>query len=122
MPLPILCIRLALLYAFVAMGLGLYMAMSKDHTLSIAHAHLAIIGWFGLFSTGMIFRNFPTLAAQGGRWVVAGLAIGTPTLALGVGLLHGGAAWAEPIAVLGSLMIFAAIGWLALAAWKTPLG
>lgn len=122
MPLPILCIRLALLYAFLAMGLGLYMAMSQDHRLSIAHAHLAIIGWFGLFSTGMIFRNFPVLAAQGGVWVVAGLGVGTPVLALGVGLLYHGAAWAEPIAIIGSLMIFAAIGWLAAIAWKTPLG
>lgn len=122
MPLPILCIRLALLYAFVAMAVGLYMAISGDHRFAVAHAHLAIIGWFGLFSTGMIFRNFAAVAAKGGRWVAMGLAIGTPLLALGVGLLHAGEAWAEPIAVIGSLMIFFAIGWLALVLWRTPLG
>ncbi len=122
MPLPLLCIRLSLTYAFIAMVIGLYMAISGDHRFAVAHAHLAIIGWFGLFSTGMIFRNFTAVAEQGGRWVMAGLAAGTPLLALGVGLLYSGAAWAEPIAVIGSLMIFAATGWLALVLWRTKLG
>lgn len=121
MPLPLLFIRTALVYAATAMLLGLIMAISKDHTMKVAHAHLAIIGWFGLFSTGMIYRNFPQLAARGGRMVYYGLAGGTALLALGVGLLYYGAAWAEPLASIGSLAVFFSIVWLAYTAIVTDL-
>lgn len=116
MPLPIFCLRMALLYAALAMALGMHMAMSKDFSLAIAHAHLAIIGWFGLISTGFVYRNFPQLAARGGWLVAIGLAVGVPLLAVGIGMGTGVAA------MVGGALVLASIVWLAIAAWITPLG
>ena len=121
MNIAILCVRLGLGYAVLAMLIGLHMAMSKDYSLSIAHAHLAIIGWFGLLSTGFLFRNFPAVSERCGKIVAAGLAMGTPLIALGVGLLAYGQNWAEPLATVGSLLVTAAVAWLAYVVSTTKL-
>jgi hypothetical protein len=57
--------RLAVLYFVVAPALGLFMAVSEDHSLFPVHAHLNLLGWVSLALTGVLYERFP--AAIGTR-------------------------------------------------------
>jgi hypothetical protein len=50
----------AVLYSLVGMGWGEHMAMSGDHNLYPAHAHLNLIGWVGM----AIYGTFYALARE----------------------------------------------------------
>lgn len=117
MPLPLLCIRFALLYAVIAMALGLHMAMTQDASMSVAHAHLAIIGWFGLLSTGVLMRTFPELGERGGKLIVWGLIIGVPVLSAGFMFASRGAALGTMLMAIGGLVLFLSVTWLATKVW-----
>ncbi|MGG7567665.1 hypothetical protein ACQ5SO_16055 [Rhodovulum sp. DZ06] len=122
MPLPALCIRLSFTYGVAAVLVGLGMAMSGNHAISVAHAHLVLIGWLGLLGTGLLLRAYPALAAGPGRWIVHLMAAGAPVQFIGIALDHSGVHAAEPLAVIGSFMVAAAIAWQALRVWTTDLG
>jgi hypothetical protein len=57
--------RLAVLYFVVATALGLFMAISENHSFFPVHAHLNLLGWVSLALTGMLYERFP--AAIGTR-------------------------------------------------------
>ncbi|MBB4195402.1 hypothetical protein GGE45_006312 [Rhizobium aethiopicum] len=44
------------------MGWGIQMAISEDHMLAPAHAHLNLVGWTTLALFGLYFRLTPTAA------------------------------------------------------------
>jgi len=56
-------LRLAVLYLVVGVGLGLYMAASKDHSMFPLHAHLNLLGWVTLALFGLFYRFVPAAAA-----------------------------------------------------------
>ena len=119
----VFCIRLAMLYAVIAMTGGLYMAISGDHTALVAHAHMAIIGWFGLLTTGFLFVHIPQLGQDRLAWlIVLMLAIGLPVMTLGVALIAYNRNWAEPLAVIGALTVYGAVVILGLRVWTTKVG
>lgn len=122
MPLPVLCIRLSFSYAVLAVLVGLFMAISGNHAISVAHAHLVLIGWLGLLGTGLLLRAYPALAAGPARWIVGGLAIGAPVQFIGIALDHSGVHAGEPFAVIGSLLVALSIAWQALRVWTVDLG
>ncbi len=43
-------------YAIVGMGLGIYMAASKDHSLFIAHAHILLLGFVVSFIYALVHK------------------------------------------------------------------
>ena len=43
-------------YAIVGMGVGLYMAASKNHALFIAHAHILLVGFVVSFIYALVHR------------------------------------------------------------------
>jgi hypothetical protein len=55
-------LRLAVLYLIAGVGLGLYMAASKDHSLFPVHAHLNLLGWVTLALFGLFYRFVPAAA------------------------------------------------------------
>lgn len=96
--------RVATILALSGMGIGLYMAASKDHSLSTAHAHLILLGWVSLFLFGLFHRLDPVRDASRAAKIQIGVsAIGAVALSLGVGLLHRGVGAGEGLAVAGSL-------------------
>ena len=94
------CLSTAILYALAAMALGIFMAISQDHTLSPAHAHLNLVGWVTVALYGFYYNAVPASATT----TLAKAQVGAATL--GVILLSPGIA----LAVLGKTEALAAIG------------
>jgi hypothetical protein len=106
----------AVVLAFAGMVWGLVMAISGDHSVMPAHAHLNLLGWVSLFLFGIFYHLHP--AVDGGRlairqvwvWIVATIA-----QAVGVGLVHSGHNSGDPIAAIASIVLLldmALFGWL----------
>jgi hypothetical protein len=101
---------MAVLCIIAGMLWGLHMAISQDHSAFPAHAHLNLLGWVSLFLFGIYYRLHPALEhdkrahMQVWSWLV-----GTVVMAIGVGLVHTGTTAAEPLAAIGSLIVFASI-------------
>lgn len=55
-------ITTALLCLIVGEGVGIYMGMAQNFTLSPAHAHLNLLGWVTLAAFGLMHRAYPGLA------------------------------------------------------------
>jgi Na+-driven multidrug efflux pump len=83
-----------------------------------AHAHLNLLGWVCLFLFGIFYHLHPALdrsrtaLVQVWVWILT-----TIILTIGVGLVHTGHPIGDPIAAVGSLIVFADMllfGWLVL--------
>jgi hypothetical protein len=102
-----LCFRAAVLLLLAGMVWGLQMAISGDHSAFPAHAHLNLLGFVALFLFGIFYRLNPTIEArrlavpQVWIWIVS-----TIIAAVGIGLAHTGHEIGDPIAAVGSLIIF----------------
>ena len=98
----------AVLFVLAGMVWGIQMAISNDHSAFPAHAHLNLVGWVSLFLIGIYYRLHPSLdrsraaLAQVGVWV-----LGTIVMVIGVGLVHTGHEAGDPVAAVGSLIVFA---------------
>jgi hypothetical protein len=98
-------LRAATIYALIGMCWGIHMAISQDHSLFPAHAHLNLLGWVSVFLYGLFFAHRPA-AADGLlpkiHLVLAhlGLIIMIP----GVALLLSGVEVGEKMAALGSIL------------------
>jgi len=107
-------IRIAVLYALLGIGIGIYMASSHDFTQRDTHAHANLLGWVSLALSGLIYHAFPSLAQH----VLAKLHfwlqnIGLPITLLGIALIYGGnTGLGEPLAGIGSTIV--ALGFIAL--------
>jgi cbb3-type cytochrome oxidase subunit 1 len=103
-----LCFRAAVLLLIAGMVWGLQMAISGDHSAFPAHAHLNLLGFVALFLFGIFYRLNPAVEArrlavpQVWIWIVS-----TIIAAIGIGLVHTGHEIGDPIAAVGSLVIFA---------------
>jgi FtsH-binding integral membrane protein len=103
-----LCFKAAMLLLLAGMLWGLQMAIVDNHTAYPAHAHLNLIGFVALFLFGIFYRLNPAAEAnwfavpQVWIWILS-----TIVMSIGVGLVHTGHKVGEPIAAVGSLVIFA---------------
>ena len=93
------------------MGLGIFMATAGDHSQTLLHAHVNLIGWVSMMLYGLFYRAIPE-AAQGVlprvQFVlsVVGLLAIIPGLAL---IDTGDEASGAPFAIAGSLLTIAGI-------------
>jgi cbb3-type cytochrome oxidase subunit 1 len=111
-----LSFQAAVLFVLAGMGWGLQMGITQDHSAFPAHAHLKLLGWASLFMVGVYYHLNPSLdrtrAARIQVWIWIA---GTIIMTIGVGLVHTGHEAADPMAAVGSLIMFAAMltfGWL----------
>lgn len=106
----------AVLFVIAGMIWGLQMAISNDHAAFPAHAHLNLLGWVSLFLFGVYYHLHPSLdQTRPARIQVYIWIAGTIVLAVGVGLVHTGHEVGDPIAAVGSFIVFGAMlmfGWL----------
>jgi peptidoglycan/LPS O-acetylase OafA/YrhL len=119
-----LSFQAAVLFVLAGMVWGLQMAISNDHSAFPAHAHLNLLGWVSLFLFGVYYHLHPSLdrsrtaLMQVSIWIV-----GTIIMAIGVGLVHTGHEAGDPIAAVGSFIVFAAMlifGWLVFQRERDP--
>lgn len=107
-------IRMAVVYAFVGIGIGIYMAASHSFVQHSTHAHANLIGWVSLAVSGLIYQAFPGL----GRHLLAKVHFwlhnsGLLITIIGLWLLFSGNGSAgEPLASIGSVLV--ALGFVAL--------
>lgn len=52
------------LYILVGMLIGMYMGGSNDHTLLPVHAHINLLGFTLMMVFGLVYRQFPDMAAS----------------------------------------------------------
>jgi hypothetical protein len=103
-----LSFRLAVVFLFTGLAMGIGMAASQDHSIMPAHAHLNLLGWVSLFLFGMYYERRPALDAKRLALVQVGLwSVGTVVLTAAVAALHLGYAGAEPFAAIASLIVLA---------------
>lgn len=116
-------LRLAVLYLIVGVGLGLYMAASKDHSMFPVHAHLNLLGWVTLALFGLFYRFVPAAAATKLAklhfWIyVPAHFVQMVLLAMFIG---GGITAVEPALGAVSMLVGAAIVLFAIVVWQhTP--
>jgi cbb3-type cytochrome oxidase subunit 1 len=106
----------AVLLLLAGMLWGIIMGISEDHSAMPAHAHLNLLGWVSLFLFGIFYYLHPAIdgsrAATTQVWIWI---VGTVILTAGVGLVHTGHMIGDPIAAVGSIIVFAdalLFGWL----------
>src|SRR5215204_7385369 len=84
-----LSFRAAVLFALIGMGMGIAMAIARDHSVMPAHAHLNLLGWVSLFLFGIYYRLNPSLEFSRLALVqVAVWSLGTIVLTVAVAALH----------------------------------
>ena len=52
-------------YLILGVILGMYMGGSGDHSLSILHAHINLLGFTLMAVFGVVYKVFPAMAASG---------------------------------------------------------
>lgn len=107
----------AALMALVGMAWGLHMAISGDHAMAPAHAHLNLIGWASLGVMGAFYGLAGARAPKWLAWanyllVTVGVAVMAPSLAQELSV-HGsggiGLKVAPILIILGTLAFLAAV-------------
>jgi len=103
----------AIVYAILAMSLGLFMGITHDHTQMPTHAHFMLIGWVTFAIFAVFYHLFPAAAARPLAalhfWLAQASFI---AMIVGLALMFGGNDDAEPvvaassIAMLVSMIVF----------------
>jgi hypothetical protein len=55
-------LRIAVIYALVAMFLGITMGIREDFTQAPTHAHLNLVGWVSMALYALVYRQYPAAA------------------------------------------------------------
>jgi cbb3-type cytochrome oxidase subunit 1 len=97
-------LRIAVLYFLAGMVLGLGMAISGNHGLYPAHAHINLVGWVSFALYGLVYRTCPAAAASRLAPYHFWLAnIGVLVLSLGLVGLYSGNEQFTPVAAIGAI-------------------
>lgn len=105
--LPAICFKLAGFTALIAVSIGLYMGISRDHSLAPVHVHLNLIGWVSMFLFGLFYDARQAAAGWTAVMQVALSAVGYVAMMAGLsGLLLSGDAVFMPLTVIGSFMVW----------------
>ncbi|MCR9213110.1 MAG: cbb3-type cytochrome c oxidase subunit I [Proteobacteria bacterium] len=101
-------IKSSVVYVILGMIIGIYMAASQDHSQSPTHAHMNLLGWVTMALMGLVYKNWPEVAAAKLAnltfWLAHVTVIG---LSVGIGGLYAGYPEFEPVAIIAS---FVAVG------------
>ena len=112
-------LRIAVLYALVAMALGIMMGISQDHSQMPTHAHLNLLGWVSMALYALIYRQWPgagkTKLALIHFWIANA---GALLLNAGVYALMAGNMALEPVAIVGSLITILGMAMFAFIVWS----
>ncbi|MFD1018404.1 cbb3-type cytochrome c oxidase subunit I [Thalassobacillus hwangdonensis] len=80
-------IKISAVYFLLGAGLGYYMAVVHDYSLTPVHAHINLLGWTALTLAGIIYHLFPAAAASKlGKWHFWLHNIGLPIMMGGLAL------------------------------------
>jgi hypothetical protein len=101
-------LRVAVLYALLAMALGIAMGISEDHAQMPTHAHLNLVGWVSMAIYALVYRQWPAAGQSKLALIHFWTAnAGAILLNLGVYALMSGNTALAPVAIVGSLVTIA---------------
>ena len=121
-----LCFRAVVPLVLAGMVWGLQMAISQDHSAFPAHAHLNLLGWVSLFPVWHLLST-PSLAGPKSGCINPSLDLDRSHNRLGhwrCGLVHTGHENGDPIAAVGSFVVFGDMllfGWLLYKSEREPV-
>lgn len=103
------CFIVAALAALGGMGLGIFMGIAQDFTLSPAHAHLNLLGWVTMALYGLYHRGTGRISGLAGWLQVGSGALGAALMSGGLGayLARGQDETLVPLVIAGSLLTVA---------------
>jgi len=112
-----LFLRTAVIYVLAGMALGIFMALSDDHSQLPTHAHMNLLGWASMALYAVVYRVWPEAArsplAAWHFWIAN---LGTLLVVVGVaGIMAGHEESFGPVAGVGAvlsligMLLFAAI-------------
>jgi len=101
-----LFLRIAVVYVLAGMALGIFMAMSEDHSQMPTHAHMNLMGWASMALYAVVYRVWPETAqsplAAWHFWIAN---LGTLVVITGVaGIMAGYEERFGPIAGVGAIL------------------
>jgi hypothetical protein len=109
----------AVLYFVVAVGLGVYMGASGDHSLHSVHAHLNLLGWVSLAIIGLIYHAMPAAGESRLASIQFWLHnLSLPVMMLFLALLMKGNAAVEPLVGIASVVMLVAVVLFATNVWR----
>src|SRR4051794_5492040 len=101
-----LFLRFAVVYFAMGTGLGMFMAISHDHTEAHVHGHVQLLGWVSLALCGLIHLQFPTLQRH---WLAklhfVAHNVGLPVSMAGLFFLLRGNEAATPLVAIGASVV-----------------
>jgi cbb3-type cytochrome oxidase subunit 1 len=105
-----LFLRVAVLYAVAGITLGIFMAISEDHSQMPTHAHINLLGWASMALYAVVYRLWPEAARSPlARWHFWLANLGAVALFIGVAGVMAGRASYDPLAAFGALVSLAGI-------------
>ena len=101
-----LFLRAAVIYVLAGMSLGIFMALSDDHSQMPTHAHMNLLGWASMALYAVVYRVWPEAArsplAAWHFWIAN---LGTLVVVIGVaGIMAGHEQSFGPLAGVGSIL------------------
>jgi cbb3-type cytochrome oxidase subunit 1 len=118
--LPFWFLALAVLFAIIGMGVGIYMGISEDHTLAPAHAHNNLLGWVTMALYGLYYKAVPAAGRSRLALVHFWLAtLGSATIGLGIAFAMQGQ---QMLVQISSLIVIAAMILFAYIVWTNRAG
>jgi hypothetical protein len=101
-----LFLRTAVIYVLAGMSLGIFMALSNDHSQMPTHAHMNLLGWASMALYAVVYRVWPEAArsplASWHFWIAN---LGTLVVVIGVaGIMAGHEQTFGPLAGVGSIL------------------
>jgi hypothetical protein len=101
---------LAVLHFLFGIAVGLYMAISANHTQHVSHAHIMLVGWVTSALFAFFYHLCPAVAARAIAKVHFWLhAASSAVMLVSLLLLYGGNPSFEPGAAGGSLVFGASV-------------
>lgn len=117
-------LRLAVVYFFVAVALGIWMGATGNHMLLPVHAHLNLLGWVSMAIFWMVGQSFPgTQAGPMARVQFWLYNLGVPVMLTSLALRIHGRDGLEPLIGVASMAIGVSVflfGWLVMTHARLP--
>ena len=116
-----LLLRVSVLFGLCGMAMGIVMGIKQDFSLAPAHAHINLLGFVGLFISGLYYRAVPAAAATSIARVQVALAVaGAVIFPIGIAsVLLGDHEKFLPVVVGGALMVLASTVLLVFLVFRT---
>lgn len=114
------CLRFAVVYLMLGVGMGIAMGVSHRFEYAPVHAHINLLGWVSLALFALIYHLHPQAAATRlARWHFWLHNIGLPIFMVSLFLLRGGMERAGTFVGIGASVTFAGLALFAVNLMRT---